>query len=448
YETALANKIISEADVAVAEKSITEYLEGTFKEEEATIQKEIFDAEQALRAAKLKYESATRLAAKGMVRDLQLESEQYSVESARKELELKTTRLESLRKYTKVKKLQELESTLDAAKARLAADESSLALEKQRLEREKQQLENCKIEAPGEGIVIFPSAAAWKETPDIEEGAIVREQQTLLMIPDLNKMQVKLGIHESKVDRLNLGMIAKVQLQGFDLEGEVEDIAEVTRPAGWWTGNLVKYDTIIRLPVHPGLKPGMSAIVDVVLAAHEDVLTLPVAAILETPDGFMCWVKPEVGKPEKRLIEVGDTNDEFTIVTSGLAEGEEVVLNPLAFIDEAQVQAIKMRRTEGGSTSTEGEVAEDEAVTQGNSAGAMTGNKQASGGDKKPAAKASVGQMIITAADKNGDGFLTEDEVPEKDRAGFPDSDSNGDGKLSAQEIDAAIEAAKAAAGQ
>ena len=93
YENALANKIISESDVAVAEKSITEYLEGTFKEERSTIEKEIFDAEQAVRTAQLKLDSATRLAAKGMVRNLQLESEEFALESAKKELELKQTRL-------------------------------------------------------------------------------------------------------------------------------------------------------------------------------------------------------------------------------------------------------------------------------------------------------------------------------------------------------------------
>ena len=455
YETALANKIISESNVAVAEKSITEYLEGTFKEEKATIEKEIFDAEQAVRTAQLKRDSAQRLAAKGMVGNLQLESESFAVESAKKELELKKTRLSSLEKYTKEKMLQELTSTLDAAKARLAADDSALDLEKQRLEREKEQLKNCRIESPGEGMVIFPSAAAWRETPDIEEGATVREQQTLLMIPDLNKMQVKLGIHESKVDRLKLGMYAKVELQGFDLEGEVSEIAEVTKPAGWWTGNLVKYDTIVKLPPHPGLKPGMSAIVDVVLAQYDDVLTVPVAAILETPDGFLCWVKEENGLPEKRVIKVGDTNDEFTVVTDGLKEGDEVVLNPLAFIDEAQLQAIKLNATEESETESGDAQSEDsEAAQRGgkesNRDAGKAGEEKSRGdksADKKPA-KTSVGKMIIASTDKNGDGFLTEDEVPEKDRGGFPDTDQNGDGKLSAEEIDAAIEAAKAAAGQ
>jgi hypothetical protein len=284
-------------------------------------------------------------------------------------------------------------------------------------------------------MVIFPSAAEWKETPDIEEGAMVREQQTVLMIPDVNKMQVKVGVHESKVGRLRVGMPAKVQLQALNLVGQVDEIAEVTRPAGWWTGNMVKYDTVIRLDPRLGLKPGMSAVVDIVLADHKDVLKIPVAAIVETGEGFFCWVKNDQGA-KKRLIELGDTNDEFTIVTAGLTEGEKVVLNPTAFLDEAQIEAMKPRQS----------------YAEADSEDVVAGPKDAKGGaDMKPTqgdskkeqtAKQSVGAQVIAAGDKNSDGVLTEDEFEEKDRANFSKVDSNGDGKVTAGEIDAAIKAA------
>ncbi|MBU6385386.1 MAG: HlyD family efflux transporter periplasmic adaptor subunit [Planctomycetes bacterium] len=350
FENALANKITAESDVAVAQTSITEYLEGTFKAEKSNIEKEIFEAEQALRKSELAVQSALRLTAKGVVKDLQLEGEQFAVDSARKDLEMKRTKLESLEKYNKVKSVQELESKLRAAQAKLASYEASLSLEQARLEREKKQLENCVIRAETEGMVIFPSMAAWKDTPDITEGAVVREQQTLLMIPDFTQMQVKVGIHESKVDRLKVGMKAKVQLQELVLEGEVSEIAEVTRPAGWWTGNLVKYDTIIKLPQHPGLKPGMSAVVDIVLAEHKDVLTVPVAAIIEGSSGLFCWIQTPEGV-RKRLVKVGDTNDQFSIILDGLSESDEVVLNPLAYIDEAQELAMEL--DQGGRKESE-----------------------------------------------------------------------------------------------
>ena len=340
YETALANKITAESDVAVAEISITEYLEGSYREERSLAEKEIFEAEQALRKTELSYDSAVRLTAKGVLKGLQLEGEKFAVDSAKKNLDLKKTKLESLEKYSKEKTMQQLRSTLRAAQAKLASFEASLELEKTRLDREKKQLENCIVRADTAGMVIFPSMAAWKDTPDITEGAAVREQQTLLIIPDVSKMQVKVGIHESKVDRLQVGMPAKVQLQDLVLDGEVSEIAEVTRPAGWWTGNLVKYDTKVAIQPHPGLKPGMSAVVDVVLATHNEVLTIPVAAIVESKNGFSCWVETSEGV-RQRMIRLGDTNDEFSVVQDGLAAGDKVILNPLAFVDQAQTLAIQ-----------------------------------------------------------------------------------------------------------
>jgi multidrug efflux pump subunit AcrA (membrane-fusion protein) len=117
-------------------------------------------------------------------------------------------------------------------------------------------------------------------------------------------------------------------------------VASVTRPAGWWTGNVVKYDTIIELPSVEGLKPGMSAEVEVIMDRHEDVLTIPVAAVVETAKGDFCWVKTAEGA-KRRTLQLGDTNDAFIVVKAGLKEGDEVVLNPLAFIEEAQTEVLK-----------------------------------------------------------------------------------------------------------
>jgi len=339
YETALANKVISESEVAVAKTNITEYLESTYEEARNTIENEIFVAEQDLKRAQLAYESTKRVA-RGLVTGLQLEGDRFAVDSAQKVLELAKRRLNALEKFTKEKNVQELQGALRAAEAKLASDTAALDLEDVRLERAKKQLENCDMRATSSGLVIYPVAEQWREVPDIEEGAAVREQQTLLIIPDLTEMQVKVGIHESKIDQLKLGMPARVELRDEDLEGEVSFIATTTKPAGWWTGNVVNYDTMIKLTPKPGLKPGMSVVVEVLLARHENVVTIPVAAVVETGQGFQCWVKTSEGT-QQRSIDLGDSNDEFMVVNAGLKEGEQVVLNPLAFVEEAQREALK-----------------------------------------------------------------------------------------------------------
>ncbi|NNE01478.1 MAG: efflux RND transporter periplasmic adaptor subunit [Pirellulaceae bacterium] len=462
YETALANKIITESDVAVAEKSITEYLEGTFIEERSLLEKEIFDAEQAVKAAELDLKSTTRLASKGLIKSLQIDGDRFALDSARKQLELKKTQLQTLELYKRDKETQQLTSTLQAAKARLASDVARLKLEKTRLEREREQLENCVIKAATAGMVIFPSAAEWKETPDIEEGATVREQQTLLMIPDLEQMQVKVGIHESKVGRLNTGMAAQIALQDLALEGAVDTIASITKPAGWWTGNMVKYDTIIKLDPQPGLKPGMSAVVDIVLANYEDVLTIPVAAIVESNEGFLCWVQSEFGV-KKRVIQLGDSNDEFTIVTAGLTEGEKVVLNPLAFVDEAQNAALQPKQSSDPvdkNTSDKNTLDKksldlkkpDKKKSGKKSLGKkplgkdsdrhdVYDNQSGEGATSTKAADTIDAAQLIAMGDKNGDGVMTKDEFPAKDRDQFDRVDTDGDGKVTTSEMEAIADA-------
>ena len=70
----------------------------------------------------------------------------------------------------------------------------------------------------------------------------------------------------------------------------------------------MKYDTIIELPPDKGLRPGMSAEVEVIMAVHEDVITIPVAAVIETDEGDFCWIKTSQGT-EGRLLQLGDSND-------------------------------------------------------------------------------------------------------------------------------------------
>jgi HlyD family secretion protein len=439
YERAVANQIIAKSEVDVAETNIEEYLNGTYLEERSQIEKNIFDAEELVKKKGLAYQSAARMASKGVLGSLQLDGEKFAVQSASKDLELKKKQLETLDLYKRKKTVQQLQSAIDAAKARYAAEEASLRLEKDKLDRDKEQLENCVIRATSEGMVIFPSAAEWKETPDIEEGAHVREQQTLLMIPDMSKMQVKVGVHESKVGRLRIGMGAKVQLQDLSLEGEVATIAEVTRPAGWWTGNMVKYDTEIGVEPLPGLKPGMSAVVDIMLSEYVDVLKIPVAAIVETSEGFLCWVMTDEGA-QKRLIELGDTNDEFTIVSAGLREGEAVVLNPTTFVDEAQREAIRPA-ADADPAEERKAIAEKRKEKSADQSDPSDDSKKAT--VKAKSAAQGTGAKIIAAGDKNDDGVLTEEEFEEKDRANFPKVDSNSDGKVTASELDAAIKAAQ-----
>ena len=340
YHTSAATLAQSKAAVANAEIAIPAYMEGSYQSQLKSFQRSKTIAQTNLETSQKMLDNTKKMFRRGYVTDLEVEGNAFTVTQAELELKVVETEIEVLDKYTKEMRLETLNGNLKASKSKLQADEAGFAMDKARLERAQRELEDCVIKAERSGLVIYPSAAAWKETPDIAEGVNVRKDQTLLLMPDLSRMQVKVGIHESMVDRVKPGQVARITLPDRTLVGKVASVSPVTRPAGWWTGNVVKYDTLIELPSAEGLKPGMSAEVEVVLNRYVDVLTIPVAAVVETEFAQFCWVKTTAG-PQRRALQLGDSNDSFIEVIAGLKEGEDVILNAQALMDEVSDRAIE-----------------------------------------------------------------------------------------------------------
>ena len=247
----------SESDVAVARINITEYLEGTYRSELKTKEKDVAIAKANLVTVQNIVEHARRMFHKGYVSSLAVESNEFALQEAELELEVRETELDALKRYTRAKQLQDLEGILKAKEAKLASDTAALELERAKLEREERQLENCVIRAETAGMAIYGGSEKWEDRPDIREGATVREDQVLLLIPDLSQMQVKVRIHEAKIDRVKPDLPVRIELQDQTLAGQVLSVASMAAPAGWWNGNMVKYETVITMDTPPKLKPGM-----------------------------------------------------------------------------------------------------------------------------------------------------------------------------------------------
>lgn len=325
----------TKAEVAKAEIAIDAYLKGRYRTQLKSLEKQLAVAQRNLLAAQTMLQHSKTLFKQGYVTELEVEGNAFTVTQAELELKVKETEIDVLQRFTREMQLETLRGNLKATKSKLEADKAGLEMDESRRDRAIKELESCIIKADRSGMVIYPSAAAWKDAPDIAEGQAVRKDQVLLLMPDLSKMQIKVGIHESVIDRVRPGLTARVTLPEQTLQAEVSSVASVTTPAGWWTGNVVKYDTIIKLPSGKGLKPGMSAEVEVVIARHENVLKIPVAAVLETDKGAFCWLKMAEGS-QRRPLKLGDSNDVHIIVESGLKEGDEVILNPVASIEDAK----------------------------------------------------------------------------------------------------------------
>ena len=311
--------------------AVPEYRDGRFIVEMKKKEEALAIAQMDLRAAENELAYSVEMAARGYASQQEVDKNTFDVTQRQMVADSLKREIADFSTYTQKQELASLQGKLDVAEAEFAASDERAFADESRRDRALEQLKNCIVRAPRDGLVIYPSAAKWKTRPDISVGGAVHKDQVLLLMPDLKQMQVKVGIHESQIDRVTPGLKARVTLGGHTIDTEITSVANVARPGGSWTGNVVKYDTIIKLPSEAGLKPGMSAEVELIVSEHENVLTVPVAAVLETDQGAFCWVHKVQG-PEQRALTLGASDDALIIVESGLQADEQVFLNPTAFV--------------------------------------------------------------------------------------------------------------------
>jgi len=72
--------------------------------------------------------------------------------------------------------------------------------------------------------------------------------------------------------------------------------------------------------------PGMNASVTIVIDQAQDVLTVPVSAVQSEGRSKYVTVQKDDGSTEKVTVETGISNDSYTEITSGLEEGQTVII--------------------------------------------------------------------------------------------------------------------------
>ena len=223
--------------------------------------------------------------------------------------------------------LRNNEARLAQVHALMRAKEESLKKEEERLARYQSQLKKCKIYAPQSGLVAYPS----NKSSEVREGIPVIFRQKLLSIPNLDSMQVETRIHESALDQVRSGLSVRVSIDAFPNQryrGTVKSVA-VLPEQNSWSGNDTKvYQTIVTIDEKvEGLKPGMTAVSEILVDSIADVVTVPLHAVVKHDEKTYVIVRDEANRPHARSVELGQTNDTKVSIQSGLSEGESIALN-------------------------------------------------------------------------------------------------------------------------
>jgi HlyD family secretion protein len=264
---------------------------------------------------------------KGYVPAATVTSDAFKKEQMALALAQQESALALFTKFTARKTMRELQGAVKGAEAILEYQALRLGRHSGRLASLEKQVKNCTIRAPHDGFVIYANNA--ERELFIEPGLPVYQRQHLFYLPDLSEMEVVAMLHESIVDRVSPGMRATVQVEGMRnrrIEAHVDSIAPM---ATFNPRTDVRYfEGIVKLDHFPeGLRPGMTAEVEIALPRLENVLTIPPEAVRFENGHDVCFVVHDDGL-ERRDVKLGQVTTDMAQVTEGLEEGEQVVLNP------------------------------------------------------------------------------------------------------------------------
>lgn len=332
--------LVSQAETSLetAELAVEEFESGTYKQGVEELQALLLVAQENLRRAEEYLHYSERLAAKGYVTNIQLDADRFAVLKAKKDFAVAETKLNILTNFTKEKTLKRLESDVQAAEAKLRATKDSHQIELDRLKNVEEQIAKCRITAPVNGQVVYANDSGRSSDVLIEEGRMVRERQTIIRLPDHEKMQVVAKVNESHVDLIEPGQTVAIRvdaLPGVELTGVVRKVAEYPLPTSSYTAHVKNYATEIEIHDPPkDLRPGMTAEVAVLVEHREQALQVPVQSVVERAGHFFCIVQAADEDLAAREVEIGATNDKFVVIESGLAADDQVCVSPQPYLTD------------------------------------------------------------------------------------------------------------------
>lgn len=328
-------------------------LGGQARQDLTTLGSDIELAQIRLNRASQKLEYTRKLYEKQFVSKNELETDELELETQKKTLVTAKGKYDIFRRYDFITNFHRVWATLINSKeslirtkavnrSRLVSAEAVLRSRRQnllrattRLEATKEALENCTIRATAPGLVVYETPPRWMNTGPIRPGVETRHRQTIIKLPDLGQMAVKVNIHESQVDLISVGMPAIISVDAMPNQtftGKVNKKALLPSSQNQWlTPDVKVYETLVSFDQSdPNLRPGMNASVEIVAEQLRDVLYVPSQSVRSNASGEHYCFKEE-GKPVR--VELGKRNQSFVVVLSGLAQGEQILMAPPPLVE-------------------------------------------------------------------------------------------------------------------
>ncbi|MEM1177182.1 MAG: efflux RND transporter periplasmic adaptor subunit [Acidobacteriota bacterium] len=272
------------------------------------IEQEAADFESRLAVARLELEEAS------------FEVEQSKTLHGEGLISVSALRTAETRKRRLAIQIRGLETSREMASAAAAAELDGLGATIESLESERDEIERILESATGRaeraGVVTWILE---------DEGRSVLRGEELARLADVRSFRLEATVSDVHAQSLRVGLATRAVL------GDTELLGRVSRVLPAVDDGVLRFVVELDEPDYSGLRPSLRLDVQVITATHRDVLRLErgsLAAAGRSRDLFV--VDASGDRAERRRVGFGAVGGRHFEITSGLDEGERVILNDLS----------------------------------------------------------------------------------------------------------------------
>lgn len=223
-------------------------------------------------------------------------------------------------------------STYNGAQSRLIQDEDALS--------------KLRLIAPQDGTITFIDG----EVGDLAQGGMFNPS-VLLKLSDLSKMEVYVNVNENDIADISIDDPVSIEVDAYDgkkFKGKVKEVAYASSvSSGGSQQQVTNFQVKIQmLEVVEGMRPGMSATVDIITAESLNALSIPIQSLTSSRSmkkGTNVVFVYNNNIVNERVVDTGIVGDRDYEILSGLEEGEQIVTGSFIAISRELTDGMKVK---------------------------------------------------------------------------------------------------------
>ena len=189
-------------------------------------------------------------------------------------------------------------------------------------------MNNYTVTAPISGTII---------EKDAKVGDAVKTGDTLCIVYDLSYLEMSINVDELQISSISVGQQVQITADAVPDKTYVGTVTRVSMK-GTSNGGTTTYPVSIRIDDTDGLRPGMNANAEIVVAEAKNALVVPNAAVVRGSYVLVTKDSPSAANADTTMeapegfvyvpVKTGVSDDDYTQIVSGIQEGDTIGYDP------------------------------------------------------------------------------------------------------------------------